>query len=198
MHASPEFVRISVKSDHIVTNHGVSGQEWFRGNGFFGGSLTTIRPKSSRKVHYNQIEGDIAHCTVLDIKNDVLILNEAVTNGESYKIERYGEVIFLETQSIATTQSTSKRREVCPPSFCEENLMQAYCSPNIECRASPAGWSMPLSWFSMRAESYSTITIIPMIITPDNYYHPSNVNVSCLPCCKGRSSHPNIPSKIFN
>ena len=78
-----EFVRISVKSDHIVTNHGVSGQEWFRGNGFFGGSLTTIRPKSSRKVHYNQIEGDIAHCTVLDIKNDVhhsktIILNQSI------------------------------------------------------------------------------------------------------------------------
>ena len=107
-----EFVRISVKSDHIVTNHGVNGQEWFRGNGFFSGSLTTIRPKSSRKLHYNQIEGDFAHCTVLDMNNDVLILNEAVTNGESYKIQRYGEVIFLDIDTIATTQSTSRRNVI--------------------------------------------------------------------------------------
>ena len=186
--------KTSRKSDHIVSNHGVNGQEWFRGTGFYGRSLTTIRPKSSRKVHYNQIEGDMAHCTVLSMENDVLILDETVVNGESYKLQRYGEMIFLDTQVITVTQPMPKRREVCPPSYCDQDIMYAHCSPNLKCEAET---QMPSSWFGIDAVRYSTITIIPLLITTDNYYHPSNANLSCLPCCKTRSNHPKIPSKIY-
>ena len=75
--------------------------QWFRGKGFHAGSLTTIRRKGSRKVYYvecvsHQIEVDLAHCSIYDMNNDVLILNEAVTNGGTYKLLRFGEIIFLE------------------------------------------------------------------------------------------------------
>ena len=44
--------------------------EWFRAIGFYGGALTTIRNKSIRTVHYDQIEGDLAHCSVFDMDNN--------------------------------------------------------------------------------------------------------------------------------
>ena len=104
---------IQQKSNHIVTNHGVNRQmsknstEWFRANGFYGGALTTMRRKSIRTVYYNQIDGDMAHCSVFDMHNNVLILDEAVINGGRYKIVRYGEYIFLDNQgnSIDTRQT---------------------------------------------------------------------------------------------
>ena len=75
--------------------------QWFRANGFHAGSLTTIRRKESRKVYYmecvsHQNEGDLAHCSVYDTANDVFLLNEAVINGGTYKLSRFGEIIFLE------------------------------------------------------------------------------------------------------
>ena len=71
--------------------------QWFRGKGFHAGSLTTIRRKRSRKVYYmDQSEGDLAHCSVYDMNNDVIVLNEAVINGGTYKLLRFGENIFLE------------------------------------------------------------------------------------------------------
>ena len=71
---------------------------WFQANGFYSGSLTTIRRRGSRKVYYNQIEGDLAHCSIFDMDNNVLIWSEAVINGGSYKLLRDGEVIFLDDQ----------------------------------------------------------------------------------------------------
>ena len=84
-----------------------SKQEWFRANGFYGGAMTTMRQKSIRTVYYNQIEGDLAHCSVFDMHNNILILDEAVINGGRYKISRYGEYIYLDNQgtSIDTRQT---------------------------------------------------------------------------------------------
>ena len=87
-----------------MTNLGVHRQikenstEWFRANGFYAGALTTIRQKSIRTVHYDQIEGDLAHCSIFDMDNNALVLNEAVINGETYKLLRYGNYIFLDNQ----------------------------------------------------------------------------------------------------
>ena len=58
-----------------MTNLGVHRQikenstEWFQANGFYGGALTTLRQKSIRTVHYDQIEGDLAHCSIFDMDN---------------------------------------------------------------------------------------------------------------------------------
>ena len=98
---SCKYLEFNWKTDHIVTNHGVEGQSknvtyGFRGNGFFSGSQTTIRRRSTRKIHYNQIEGGLAHCSIYDGNNNLLILNESVLNGEAYKLIRFGEHIFLE------------------------------------------------------------------------------------------------------
>ena len=78
----------------------------------FNGALTTIRRKRTRTVYYDQIEGDLAHCSVLDRHLNALILNEAVINGATYKLTRYGEDIFLDPQvailpTTTTTTTTS-------------------------------------------------------------------------------------------
>ena len=56
--------------------------------------------KKTKPVHYNQIEGDMAHCSIFDRNHNVLVLNEAVINGGTYKLIRFGDDIFLETQGI--------------------------------------------------------------------------------------------------
>ena len=90
--------------DHMVESTGqftvdqqtINSTQWFRGDGFHA-SLTTIRRKRSRKVYYmDQSEGDLAHCSVYDMNNDVIVLNEAVINGGTYKLSRFGDIIFLE------------------------------------------------------------------------------------------------------
>ena len=106
--------KATIKSDQEITSNGFTGSskngtEWFRGNGLYRGSLTTIRPKSSRKVHYNQINGEMAHCSVLDFNNHVLLMDEAVRNGGTYKLMRYGEIIFLDSQTMTTTESIIKQ-----------------------------------------------------------------------------------------
>ena len=95
------------KSNHIITNHIVNGQSdnttfGLHGNGFFNGGLTTIRRKRTQKVPYNQIEGELAHCTVIDENNNRLISDETVLNGGIYQLFRFGEHVFLErvTNSI--------------------------------------------------------------------------------------------------
>ena len=45
---------------------------------------------------YNQMEGDLAHCSIFDINNNALLLNEAVINGGTYKLLRFGDIIFLD------------------------------------------------------------------------------------------------------
>ena len=68
-------------------------------NRFFNG-WTTIRRKRTQKVHYNQIEGGLSHCTVFDKNNNQLILNESVLNGGIYKLFRFGEHVFLEPTEL--------------------------------------------------------------------------------------------------
>ena len=100
------MICILLKSNHIVTNHGVNqhtenSTQWFRADGYYTGSLTSIGRRRSRKVYYNQIEGDLAHCSIFDMNNNVLLLNEAVMNGARYKLLRFGEVIFLTEQGMS-------------------------------------------------------------------------------------------------
>ena len=45
------------------------------------------------------MEGYLAHCSIFDMKNNVL-LNEAVINGGTYKLLRFGEVIFLDDEGF--------------------------------------------------------------------------------------------------
>ena len=82
--------------------------EWFRANGFYTGGLTTIKPKSSRTIYYDLIEGDLAHCSVFDLKNTALVRDETVINGGIYKLLRFGKVIFLDhkTTKQAATESS--------------------------------------------------------------------------------------------
>ena len=83
-----------------------NSSEWFQANGFFDSALTTIIRKKTKPVHYNQIEGDMAHCSIFDRNHNVLVLNEAVINGGTYKLIRFGDDIFLETQGIVHVNST--------------------------------------------------------------------------------------------
>ena len=109
----------------------------------------------------------MAHCTVLSMENDVLILDETVVNGESYKLQRYGEMIFLDTQVITVTQPIPKRREVCPPSYCDQDIMYAHCSPNLKCEA---GTQMPSSWFGIDAAVATPAPQKPRVV----YMYPAN------------------------
>ena len=95
--------------------------EWFRANGFYGGAMTTMRQKSIRTVYYNQIEGDLAHCSVFDMDNNGLILNEAVINGETYKLMRYKSYIFLENQGDSNTVISTKCWSNADPYNCKYN-----------------------------------------------------------------------------
>ena len=47
----------------------------------------------------------MAHCAVMDLDNNALLMDEAVRNGETYKLMRFGDVIFLDSKTITTTQS---------------------------------------------------------------------------------------------
>ena len=98
--------------------------QWFRANGFNTG-LTSIRRKGSRKVDYNQIEGDLAHCSVFDMNNNVLLLDEAVINGGTYKLLRYGEVIFLDQGNTKSNKLGCVVRIVV-----DSILPDAECGPN--------------------------------------------------------------------
>ena len=62
------------KTNHIITNHGLNGQSknvtfGFRGNDFNEEGVTTIRPKRTRKVHFNPINGGLARCSIYDRNN---------------------------------------------------------------------------------------------------------------------------------
>ena len=84
-------------------NHQTSNStEWFQANGIYSGGRTTIRRKDSRKIPYNQMEGDLAHCTIFDLNDNVLVLNEAVTNGGTYQLIRIDDIVFLGEQGISS------------------------------------------------------------------------------------------------
>ena len=86
--------------DHDVDRKTRNSTNWFRADGFHTGSLTTIERKGSRNVYYiecvlHQIEFDLAHCSFHDMENNVVLKNEAVRNGGTYKLLSSGEIIFL-------------------------------------------------------------------------------------------------------
>ena len=48
------------------------------------------------------MEGDLAHCTIFDLNDNVLVLNEAVTNGGTYQLIRIDDIVFLGEQGISS------------------------------------------------------------------------------------------------
>jgi len=80
-------------------------------------------------------------------------------------------------------------RVPCPSSHCSQGLMQAQCSPNQDCGS---GRMLPSCWFGMGTTSYSTIFGDRRLIT--NYYHHTNIDVACLPCCALSSNHSKMPT----
>ena len=78
--------------------------QWFQATGFYNSGMTTVRARRTRKVYYDQIEGDMAHCSVFDRDNNALILDETVIDGGTYKLIRFGDDIFLDPQGVVLQQ----------------------------------------------------------------------------------------------
>ena len=95
---------------------------------------------------------------------------------------------------IEHTRHARAGNTYCPKNRCTGN-MQAQCSPNQECRR--LGKELPSCWFAMGTTSYTTDWDrrheggTPNV----NYYHHTNADVACLPCCQTRSNHKEMPSK---
>ena len=69
--------------------------------------------------------------------------------------------------------------------------MQAQCSPNKHCESFVE--QRPHHWFEMGTVSYSTNYDQRYLI--QNYYHYTNVDMSCLPCCHLGSKNYRMPGK---
>ena len=78
--------------------------QWFQAAGFYNSGMTTIRGRRTRTVYYEQIEGDMAHCSVFDRNNNALILDETVIDGGTYELIRFGDDMFLEPQGEVLLQ----------------------------------------------------------------------------------------------
>ena len=95
--------------------------------------------------------------------------------------------------SIEHSRHTRAHKVQCPSSHCSQGLMQAQCSPNQQCRS--LGRQLPSCWFAMGTTSYSTDFGMRQLVT--NYYHHTNIDMACLPCCHLSSNHSKMPGKIF-
>ena len=60
----------------------------------------------------------MAHCSIFDMDNNALILDEAVENGRSYKLSRYGEYYHLECPCL-TQGNSHKGTFIQSPSLSE-------------------------------------------------------------------------------
>ena len=94
--------------------------------------------------------------------------------------------------SIEHSRQTRAIRHECPNSNCQNGLMQAQCSPNQQCGS---GKKLPSCWFAMGTTTYSTHGSHRQLVT--SYYHHTNINVACIPCCHLSSYNSKMPSKIF-
>ena len=83
-------------------------------------------------------------------------------------------------------------RVQCPASHCSQGLMQAQCSPNQQCSA--FGRRLPSCWFGMGTTSYSTADGVSQWVM--NYYHHTDIDMACLPCCVTSSNNDDMPSMI--
>ena len=86
----------------------MNSTEWFRANGFHNTALTTIRRKRTRTIYYNQIYGDLAHCSIFDRNHNALILDESVIDGGRYELTSFGQDIFLDSQGQGSAETVKK------------------------------------------------------------------------------------------
>ena len=89
------------------------------------------------------------------------------------------------------TRNTNIHRHECPNSYCQQGLMQAQCSPNQQCGS---GKILPSCWFAIGTTAYSTDGSHRGLVT--SYYHHTNIDVACIPCCHLDSNYSKMPSKI--
>ena len=122
----------------------------------FNGALTTIRRNRTGTVYYDQIDGELAHCSVLGRNYNILILNEAVVNGGSYKLTRYGEDIFLDTQA-ATTKPTTIQTTIKPNKHSRCGIQKSSKLKSTISRYTEKGycWSCKKSVNSSLSSSYN-------------------------------------------
>ena len=130
------------------------------------------------------------------MENEALILNEPVRNGGTYELLNFGGIfpILVDTKiiTIQAPPKSSPWHKECPTNYCSQGLMQAQCSPDLQCGS---GRMIPSFWFDLVTQSYATdFEQHPRLMT--NYYHDKNFNLACLPCCHLSSNHPKIPSEI--
>ena len=92
--ASDDYIRVYIESFFIITAHGTTvGNETRRihENHEYQGGLTTIEPRSTRQVDFNlpEVNGnDLVRCTVFDLDNTVLIQNETLKKGQTYRLKK--------------------------------------------------------------------------------------------------------------
>ena len=67
--------------------------------------MTTIRPKTSRKVYHNRFEGDLARCSVYDLSNNRIVSDESVINNGSYQLVYY-EGTYIPDVAIPMRETT--------------------------------------------------------------------------------------------
>ena len=83
-----------LKSSFAITAHGTATTNKTRQsyeNHDFQGRLTTIEPRSSRQVEFNlpdMIGNDLVRCTIFDLENVVIIENETLRKGQTYKLKK--------------------------------------------------------------------------------------------------------------
>ena len=76
----------------------------------------------------------------------------------------------------------------CPLSNCDgapsDFLMAAQCSGELRC---PSGGYMPTCWYALGTTQQ----------TMQQYYHFTNHQMSCVPCCNVRSRNSKMPGALF-
>ena len=89
------------KSFFIITAHGTTVANETRQtheNHEYQGGLTTIEPRSTRQVDFNLPEvggNDLVRCTIFDFDNTVLIQNESLRKGQTYRFKKLTEHYVL-------------------------------------------------------------------------------------------------------
>jgi len=98
-------------------------------NRFHNSAMTTIRRKSTKRIYFDQIGGELAHCSIFDMDNNALILDESVQNGRKYKLYRYGDYYHLECPCL--TQDNAQKGisfQLLTSTDFFFNLSRSFCS----------------------------------------------------------------------
>ena len=85
----------------------------------------------------------------------------------------------------------------CPTRHCKDGNMLAQCSPAQDCGRRR---KLPMCWFGIGSTGYSMSKETGYIEKVTNFYHYTETDMSCLPCCMGAPARdsPHMPSKILN